>query len=122
MAKKQKEKPMVTINDKEYVYEDMTDEQKTIINHINDFLLKGIKVNFTFLNTVSKKNMRKRLKIRKQLNRYDQFSDKFYDNVQKGFLKILNKNPKKYMKIDSNKSINHNENIILDKVKRLIKI
>ena len=36
MAKKQKEKPMVTINDKEYVYEDMTDEQKTIINHIND--------------------------------------------------------------------------------------
>jgi dTMP kinase len=92
------------------------------INDINDFLLKGIKVNFTFLNTVSKKNMKKRLKIRKQLNRYDQFSDKFYDNVQKGFLKILNKNPKKYMKIDSNKSINHNENIILDKVKRLIKI
>jgi dTMP kinase len=92
------------------------------INHINDFLLKGRKVNFTFLNTVSKKNMRKRLKIRKQLNRYDQFSDKFYDKVQKGFLKILNKNPKKYMKIDSNKNINHNENIILDKVKRLIKI
>jgi len=36
MAKKQKEKPVVTINDKDYVYEDMTDEQKTIINHIND--------------------------------------------------------------------------------------
>ena len=36
MAKKQKEKPIVTINDKDYVYEDMTDEQKTIINHIND--------------------------------------------------------------------------------------
>ena len=36
MAKKQKEKPMVTVNDKDYVYEDMTDEQKTIINHIND--------------------------------------------------------------------------------------
>jgi len=60
--------------------------------------------------------------MRKQLNRYDKFSDKFYDNVQKGFLKILNKNPKKYMKIDSNKNINFNENIILDKVKRLIKI
>ena len=92
------------------------------INDINNFLLKGINVNFTFLNTVSKKNMKKRLKMRKQLNRYDKFSDKFYDNVQKGFLKILNKNPKKYMKIDSNKNINHNENIILDKVKRLIKI
>jgi len=92
------------------------------INDINNFLLKGINVNFTFLNTVSKKNMKKRLKMRKQLNRYDKFSDKFYDNVQKGFLKILNKNPKKYMKIDSNKNINFNENIILDKVKRLIKI
>ena len=27
---------MITVNDKEYVYEDMTDKQKTIINHIND--------------------------------------------------------------------------------------
>ena len=92
------------------------------INNINNFLLKGIKVNFTFLNTVSKKNMKKRLRMRKQLNRYDQFNDRFYDKVQKGFLKILKSNPKKYMKIDSNKSINHNENIILDKVKRLIRI
>ena len=30
------EKTPITVNDKEYVYEDMTDEQKTIINHIND--------------------------------------------------------------------------------------
>jgi len=36
MSKKQKEKTMITVNDKEYVYENMTDEQKTIINHIND--------------------------------------------------------------------------------------
>ena len=36
MSKKQKEKTMITVNDKEYVYEDITDEQKTIINHIND--------------------------------------------------------------------------------------
>ena len=36
MSKKQKEKTMITVNDIDYVYEDMTDEQKTIINHIND--------------------------------------------------------------------------------------
>ena len=36
MSKKQKEKTMITVNDKDYVYEDMTDEQKTIINHINE--------------------------------------------------------------------------------------
>ncbi len=36
MAKKQKEKPMVTINDKEFNIEDMTDEQQAMLNHIND--------------------------------------------------------------------------------------
>ena len=39
MAKKQKEKPeqaKVTINDKEYIFEDLSDEQKAMINHIAD--------------------------------------------------------------------------------------
>ena len=36
MSKKQKEKTVITVNDVEHIYEDMTDEQKTLINHIND--------------------------------------------------------------------------------------
>ena len=36
MSKKQKEKTVITINDVEHIYEDMTDEQKTLINHVND--------------------------------------------------------------------------------------
>ena len=37
MAKKEKEqKPVLTFDDKEYVIEDMADEQKGILNHIND--------------------------------------------------------------------------------------
>ena len=37
MAKKEKEKkPVLNLDDKEYVIEDMTDEQKAIVNHIND--------------------------------------------------------------------------------------
>ena len=37
MAKKEKEqKPVLNLDDKEYVIEDMTDEQKMIVNHIND--------------------------------------------------------------------------------------
>ena len=37
MAKKEKEqKPVLTFDDKEYIIEDMTDEQKVILNHIND--------------------------------------------------------------------------------------
>ena len=90
------------------------------IMDINNFLLKSIKIDFTFLNTVSNKNMKNRLKKRKNLNRYDKFNHSFYDKVQKGFVKILKKNPKKYMQVDSNLSITHNENIILKKIKDLI--
>ncbi len=36
MAKKEKEKPVLNLDDKEYVIEDMTDEQKTMVQHIND--------------------------------------------------------------------------------------
>ena len=37
MSKKtKKEKTVITVNDVDHIYEDMTDEQKTIINHIND--------------------------------------------------------------------------------------
>ena len=38
MSKKttKKDKTVITVNDEEYVYEDMTDEQKGLINHIND--------------------------------------------------------------------------------------
>ena len=37
MAKKEKEKkPVLNLDDKEYVIEAMTDEQKMMVNHIND--------------------------------------------------------------------------------------
>jgi dTMP kinase len=90
------------------------------INNINDYLLKNINIDFTFLNTVNKKNMKQRLMKRKKLNRYDKFDNIFYQKVQKGFIKILNKNPKKYMKINSNLDINHNEKIILNKIHDLV--
>ena len=36
MAKDKKEKPVLNLDDKEYGIEDMTDEQKMMVNHIND--------------------------------------------------------------------------------------
>ena len=91
-----------------------------IIKIINNYLLKNINIDFTFLNIVNKINMKKRLMKRKNLNRYDRFNSSFYDRVQKGFIRIFKKNPKKYLKIDSNLEINHNEKIILNKIKDLI--
>jgi len=91
-----------------------------LIKTINNFLLKGLTVNFTFLNLVNPKNMQQRLIKRKKLNRYDKFDNLFYKNVQKGFLKIFKQNPKKYMKIDSNLDIINNKELILNKINDLI--
>ncbi len=94
---------------------------KSLIEYINKYLLKNFKVDFTFLNTVNNDNMIKRLKIRKKLNRYDKFSINFYRKVQSGFLKIAKKNRRKYKIINSNLDISINKNIVLKKIKSLIK-
>ena len=91
-----------------------------LISFINNHLLKKFKVDYTFLNIVNYKNMIKRLKLRKSLNRYDKFNNKFYHNVQKGFLKLANKNKKKYKIINSNLDIKINENLIIQSIKKLI--
>ena len=91
------------------------------INTVNQFLIKKIKVNFTFLHLVSKKNIQLRLSARKKLNRYDKFKMLFYKKVQLGFVKISNKNKKKYLKINSNHNISTNKKIIINKISELIK-
>ena len=36
MAKEKKEKPVINLDGVEYIIEDLTDEQKMMVNHIND--------------------------------------------------------------------------------------
>ena len=91
-----------------------------VINHLNSFILKRFKVDFTFLNIVNEKNMLKRLKLRRKLNRYDKFHKRFYKSVQKGFLKIASKNKKRYQIIDSNLNIKDNETKIINTLSKLI--
>ena len=92
-----------------------------LINNLNKYLLKNIKVDFTFLNTVNKKNLYERLKKRKSLNRYDKFNMSFYNKVQKGFIKLSNKQKRKYQLVNSNLDIRDNEKLVLDKIENLIK-
>ena len=92
-----------------------------LIETLNKYLLKNIKVSFTFLNIVNKKNLQKRLEQRKSLNRYDKFKMSFYNKVQNGFLRLLKKQKNKYQLINSNLDINENEKLILNKIDRLIK-
>jgi len=94
---------------------------KKLIVHLNKFILKKIRPDFTFLNIVNKKNLIIRLNKRKNKNRYDKFDYNFYNTVQKGFLKLAS-NKKKYMIIDSNNKISVNKEIVLNKVRKLIKL
>jgi len=92
-----------------------------LIETLNKYLLKNIKVNFTFLNIVNKKNLQERLKQRKSLNRYDKFKMSFYNKVQNGFLKLSKKQKNKYQLINSNLEIHKNEKLILNRIDKLIK-
>jgi dTMP kinase len=92
-----------------------------LIETLNKYLLKNIKVNFTFLNIVNKKNLQERLKQRKSLNRYDKFKMSFYNKVQNGFLKLSKRQKNKYQLINSNLEIHKNEKLILNRIDKLIK-
>ena len=95
---------------------------KNLILRMNNFLLGNFKPNFTFLSVVNKKNMLKRLKSRKNKNKYDNFNYDFYNKVQKGFLKIALKNKSKYLILDSNKdSLKNIENKIIKKINKILK-
>ena len=95
---------------------------KNLILRMNNFLLGNFKPNFTFLSVVNKKNMLRRLKSRKNKNKYDNFNYDFYNKVQKGFLKIALKNKSKYLILDSNKdSLKNIENKIINKINKILK-
>ncbi len=95
---------------------------KDLILKMNNFLLGNLKPKFTFLSVVNKKNMLKRLKSRKNNNKYDTFKFNFYNKVQKGFLKIANKNKSNYLILDSNKdNLKIIENKIINVLKKILK-
>ena len=88
------------------------------INLLNKIVLKNIKPTHIFLHIVSISNMSKRLKVRKNNNRYDKFDKKFYNRVQKGFIKML-KTKNNVTIINSDNLIENNTNKIINKIKNL---
>ena len=92
---------------------------KKIIEMNNKYIIKDVKPDLIFLLLVNKKNFKKRIGLRKNKNRYDEFKYDFYKNVQNGYLKIL-KNNKKCVIINSNEDIETNKNKILKKIEELI--
>ena len=90
------------------------------IKSLNTFVVGKFKPNLTFLCTVNKKNMFKRLSSRSRTNRYDNFKFKFYDKVRIGFEK-LSKNKANYVLLESDKSTQkENLNKIIKAFKKII--
>tara|TARA_B100000686_G_C16433786_1_gene783494 strand:+ start:136 stop:756 length:621 start_codon:yes stop_codon:yes gene_type:complete len=95
---------------------------KNFIKMLNRNLLKNIKIGFTFIHTVNKKNLNYRLLKRKNLNRYDKFNFTFYRNVQNGFINLAKSNKKKYFIVNSDINISKNKKIIIDKIIKILNI
>jgi len=91
-----------------------------LINNIHKVILNGIKPDITFVLKVSINASKKRLKKRRTKNRYDNFSQKFYSNAQKSFLKIA-KNKKNYFVLESSNNDNNLEKEILNIVINYLK-
>ena len=64
------------------------------VKFIHKYVLNGVKPDLTFLLTVKINKAIKRLKKRKNLNRYDKFPKKFYIKAQRDFIRIAKKNKK----------------------------
>ena len=91
------------------------------INNIHKFILNGLKPNLTFVLKVSSSSSKKRLFKRKTKNRYDNFTQSFYNKVQKSFLNIA-KNKKNYFVLDSSKNNKDIEIKIFQIVKKYLGI
>ncbi len=91
------------------------------VNSIHKWILNGLKPNLTFVLKVSSKSSKKRLMKRKTKNRYDKFSQSFYSNVQKSFIKIA-KGKKNYFILNSSKNDNSIEKKILNITSKYLNI
>ena len=91
------------------------------INNIHKKILRGVKPNIVFILKVSQNSSQKRLKKRKNKNRYDSFTQSFYRNAQKSFIKIA-KNKKNYYILNSSSNDDTLEIKIFNIIKRYLNI
>ena len=91
------------------------------INNIHKKILQGIKPNIVFVLNVSMETSRKRLKKRKTKNRYDKFSQSFYNKAQKSFIKLA-KNKRNYFILNSSSNNKSLEDKIFDITKKYLNI
>ena len=93
---------------------------KKLVDSIHKYILSGVKPDLTILLKVNLKKAASRVRLRKFKNRYDKFSPKFYDKVQKSFVKIAKKNATMYKIFDNSNNTPDIEKGILNSVLKKI--
>ena len=91
---------------------------KNIINAVHKIILGKLKPDITFILKLNINKALKRIKKRKSSNRYDKYPKKFYQKVQKAFIKIAKTNKKRYIVLDTTKDTTKTESIIFEKVRK----
>ena len=94
---------------------------KSIVDFVHKKILQQIKPDFTFVLKLSLSKALKRMNKRKNKNRYDKFSMKFYNIIQKAFVKIAKTDRKKYLILDTSNDDTKIEKVIFDKIINIIK-
>ena len=92
----------------------------SLVNSIHKKILGKTKPDFTFVLFVNLNKALFRINKRKNKNRYDKYSKKFYDKIQKVFVKIAKKNKRKYLILDNSKDDSKVEKIIFKKILYLL--
>ena len=93
---------------------------KSLINFLHKFIIRDIKPNITFLLKLNIAKAFKRMNKRKIKNRYDQFSKKFYQKVQNGFINISKRKKRKFVVLDTSIDTKETENIIFKNIMKLV--
>tara|TARA_B100000029_G_C17060140_1_gene772826 strand:- start:170 stop:490 length:321 start_codon:yes stop_codon:yes gene_type:complete len=94
---------------------------KNLVDFIHKKIIGKLKPDLTFILKVNLSKAMKRIKKRKDNNRYDRFPINFYKSVQNSFLKIGKSNKKRYIILDNSEDTKNVENIIFEKAMNLLK-
>ena len=93
---------------------------KGLVDSVHKFILGGIKPDLTFILKVNISKALQRLNKRKKKNRYDKFSKNFYIKAQSAFIKIAQKNKRRYFILDNSTDSTKTEKIILNKFMKVL--
>jgi len=93
---------------------------RSFVDFAHKIILGNIKPNLTFILKTNIAKAFQRIKKRKNKNRYDKFSKKFYQKVQRAFIKIAKTNRKRYVVLDTSKDTLEAEKIIYKKFVKIL--